>query len=70
MAQRLWTLHWSYGYAGTDSEDEVELCSYLGISEAEAESMTDAEAVEALSKECWEQAVEQVEAYAEPREES
>jgi len=66
MAHRYWKLHENMGYAGTDSEEEIDLVDYWGYSEEEVEEATDEYVREELSKNAWEAACEKVSAWAEP----
>lgn len=65
MANRYWTMHENMGYAGTDSQEEIDLLDYWGITEEELKEMTNAEVENKLTEEAWQQAVEKVEAWAE-----
>jgi hypothetical protein len=69
MTQRKWVLHENMGYAGTDSEDEIDLVDDWNYSEKEVEAMTDEEAEKMLSDEAWQAAIEKISAWAEKGEE-
>ena len=66
MAHRYWTLHENMGYAGTDSEEEIDLVKFWGMEEEEIEEMTDEDVAEELSQSAWETACEKVSAWAKP----
>ena len=66
MAHRYWKLHESMGYAGTDSEEEIDLVDDWNYSEKEVENMTDEDAKKELETYAWETAIEKVSAWAEP----
>ena len=68
MAQRYWTVHEDMGYAGTDSEEDVDALEWLGVTEKELEAMSDGEVEEELAKMAWDSAIEKVDAWAEPTE--
>jgi hypothetical protein len=69
MAQRKWIAKWGTVYAGTDHEEEVDLCDDLGIGEEEAEEMTEEKANELVSDYAYEYAKELIEAWAKPADE-
>lgn len=68
MASRYWKQGWNYGYAGTNNEDEVDACEYLGITEAEVAEADQEEVRRKLVEMTWDMAVEQVDAWVEPKE--
>jgi hypothetical protein len=64
--KRKWTLQRSYGYAGTGSEEVIDLIDDWGYSEKQLAEATDDELDKEVNDYCWEQAIQQVESYAEP----
>ena len=66
MAHRYWKLKENMGYAGTDSEEEIDLVKFWGNTEKEIEEMSEEEVQNQLDKDAWQQAIEKVDAYAEP----
>ena len=66
MAHRYWKLKENMGYAGTDSEEEIDLVEFWGNTEKEIEEMSEEEVQNQLDKDAWQQAIEKVDAYAEP----
>lgn len=69
MAHRYWKASWSMGYVGTESEEEVDLCS-LGYSEHDVEEMSEEKACEEILKFAFEQASQDISADATPVEET
>jgi hypothetical protein len=66
MARRYWRMNESMGYAGTDSYQDVDAIDYFGISQEELDELGDEKIEEMLAKDAWENAIEKVEAWAEP----
>lgn len=66
MAQRYWKANWSMGYAGTDNEEEVDLCNLFGLTEDEVEDLSYEKAENMVADYAYDQAVERVDVWAEP----
>lgn len=66
MAQRKWIAHNSMGYAGTDFEWEVDLVDDYSYTEEEVAKMSDSRAEKIVSQDAWQQAIDRIEAWAEP----
>jgi hypothetical protein len=66
MAKRKWKVQWSYGYVGTENEEEVDAMEYLGVDEEEFDAMSDEEVGELLSQDFYEGACERVDCGATP----
>lgn len=66
MAARKWLVGHSYGYVGTDSEEEIDVVENGMYSEEELASKTNDELEKELADGEWEVALEQVEAWAKP----
>jgi len=66
MADRYWKIGWGYGFVGTDSEEEIDLVDFMGLSEDEIKEKSQESVQEELDKLAWEQAIEQVESWSEP----
>jgi hypothetical protein len=66
MANRYWKLSENMGYVGTDSYETIDLCDWWGISEDEVDALDQNDVENRLSSDAWEQAVEKVDAWAEP----
>ena len=64
MADRYWIIGENMGYAGTDSEDDVDVLNYLNITEIQLANMTNAEVEEELCKYAWEDAMQKVDVWA------
>jgi hypothetical protein len=64
--KRKWKIQWSYGYAGTDNEQVIDLIDDHGWSEEQLADAADEEIHKELNDYSWEMAIEQVESYAEP----
>ena len=60
MADRFCTLFESIGYAGTDSEEDVDVLDWLNITEKELAKMTNDEVEEELCEYGWEQATQKI----------
>ena len=68
MANRYWTAKWSMGYQGTDSEEDLDLVEFLGLTEEEVEAMSDDDAMEQVASYAWDDATQMIDSYAEPTE--
>jgi hypothetical protein len=64
--QRKWKMQWSYGYCGTDSEETIDLIDDWGWSEEQLAKASDEEIYKEVNGYAWEQALQNVESYAEP----
>jgi len=62
--KRKWKLEWSYGYAGTDNYETVDIVDDFGWSEEQLADSSDEEVEKEVNNYCWEMAIEQVDAYA------
>ena len=68
MAQRYWTIHENMGYAGTDSEEEIDVLDRLNITEKELAEMSDSDVEKELCNMAWEDATQKIDVWVEPRE--
>jgi len=66
MANRYWKVCENMGYAGTDSEEEIDLVDDWNYSEEEVEEMTNEDAQKELEDYAWETAIQKVSSWAEP----
>ena len=66
MADRYWIMKEHMGYAGTDSEEEIDLCDWYSITPEEVAEMSQEEVQKDLDEAAWQQAIEKVDASAEP----
>lgn len=64
MASRYWRLYEHMGYAGTDSEEYIDLCEWWGMSPEEVEEMDEGFVEAKLSDESFQNAIERVDAGA------
>ena len=66
MADRYWKVGHSMGYVGTDSYETIDILVFFGWDQDKLDGYTNEQLEEMLSKNEWEQAVEKVDAWAEP----
>lgn len=66
MAERYWNIGYHMGYAGTKSEEKVDVCKFLGYTEEEVQEMENDELMDKLAQIAYEMACEKVDAWAEP----
>ena len=68
MAKRYWKVGCGYGYAGTNSEEVIDVCRYLGYDEDIVEDLDPDFVREQLCDAKWEEAIERVNVWANPEE--
>lgn len=66
MAARYYRVGHSMGYAGTKSEETIDLCDLWGWTASEVEDADQDEVLADLHKDEWEQACEKIDTWAEP----
>ena len=66
MASRYWEVGHSYGYAGTESKEVIDVLEVYGWDQDTLDGYTDTELEEILANDEWDIAIEQVEVYAKP----
>lgn len=63
MAHRYWLAYYSFGFAGTEQEEEIDFLDYVD-DEAALEALYDDEVEEKVAAMAYEMAIENINAYA------